>query len=148
MKIKILLCLALLAFLSTSQGNLEAKDTRKFLVILQAGTQSHEGLARSLHALLYSQELHDHGHEVVLVFDGAGTQWVNEWNNPDSKGKYKALYEQLREDGITQVICDYCATAFQARTYVEKQKKLFAAEYQGHPSIAKWVDQGYEPIIL
>ncbi len=34
----------------------------KYLVILQAGKESHEGMARAVHALLYSKELKEHGH--------------------------------------------------------------------------------------
>jgi hypothetical protein len=46
-----------------------------------------EGLARALHALLHSRELKEHGPEVVLVFDGAGTEWAEEWTNPESQHK-------------------------------------------------------------
>jgi len=148
MRAKPLLLTLIVLFIASFAVHAEAKDSRKFLVVLQAGTKSPEGMARSLHALLYSQELHDHGHEVTLVFDGAGTQWVDEWSNPNSQSKYKSLYDNLRREGVTLVICDYCATAFQARTHIEQEKELLSAEYQGHPSIAKWVDQGYEVIIL
>lgn len=44
----------------------------KYLVILQAGKESHEGMARAVHAFLYASELKEHGHEVVLVFDDGG----------------------------------------------------------------------------
>jgi len=75
-------------------------DSGKYLIILQAGKESHEGMARAVHALLYSKELKEHGHEVVLVFDGAGTEWVEEWTNPESQSKLKPMYEELRKAGI------------------------------------------------
>lgn len=122
----------------------------KYLVILQAGKGPlHlEGMARAVHALLYTKELKEHGHEVVLVFDGAGTKWVEEWMDPESDNKYRPLYEELRKAGVTQIICDYCASAFQVKKKLQKRNAVFAGDYQGHPSIAKWADQGYQIVIL
>lgn len=120
----------------------------KYLVILQAGKETHEGMARAVHALLYSKELKEHGHEVKLVFDGAGTEWASEWLNPESTDKLKPMYEELKKSGVTQIICDFCATAFKVKENLEKEKAVTTAEYQGHPSIAKWADEGYEIVIL
>ena len=46
----------------------------KIAIILQAGAEGHEGMGRLLHSPLYSKELHERGHDVRLVFDGAGTE--------------------------------------------------------------------------
>lgn len=120
----------------------------KYLVILQAGKESHEGMARAVHALLYSKELKEHGHEVKLVFDGAGTEWANEWMSPESTDKLKPMYEELKKSGVTQIICDFCATAFNVKSNLEKVKAVTTAEYQGHPSVAKLADEGYQIIVL
>ncbi|OIO38212.1 MAG: hypothetical protein AUJ71_03660 [Candidatus Omnitrophica bacterium CG1_02_49_16] len=120
----------------------------KYLVILQAGKETHEGMARAVHALLYSRELKEHGHEVKLVFDGAGTEWASEWMSAESTDKLKPMYEELKKSGVTQIICDFCATAFKVKENLEKEKVVMTAEYQGHPSIAKWADEGYEIIVL
>ena len=120
----------------------------KYLVILQAGRESHEGMARAVHALLYSKELKEHGYEVVLLFDGAGTEWIAEWSKPDSTDKLAPMYKELREAGVTNVICDFCSNAFQVKKELEDDKVPLTAEYKGHPSIAKWADKGYQIIIL
>lgn len=130
------------------QSNVLSAATGKYLVILQAGKESHEGMARAVHALLYSKELKEHGHEVALVFDGAGTEWVSEWTKPESQDKLKPMYEALRKEGVTQVICDFCASAFQVKEGLKTQGQELTAEYQGHPSIAKWADEGYQLVIL
>lgn len=123
-------------------------ESGKYLIILQAGKETHEGMARAVHALLYSKELREHGHEVVLVFDGAGTEWVSEWTNPQSDDKLKTAYEELRNSGVTQVICDFCSTAFKVKENLKAQGQTLTSEYQGHPSIAKWADQGYQIVVL
>src|SRR3989338_11713843 len=78
---------------------------KKFLIILQAGTESHEGMARAVHALLYTTELKEAGYDVVLVFDGAGTEWAKALLDPVNK--LHPAYEKLEKLGGTQIICDF-----------------------------------------
>lgn len=125
-----------------------ATEHGKYVIILQAGKETHEGQARALHALLYSRELKEHGHDVVLIFDGAGTEWAEEWTNPNSQHHLTPLYRELSKQGITNIICDFCANAFAARKSLQERNVPMTAEYQGHPSIAKWADQGYQILVL
>lgn len=120
----------------------------KYLVVLQAGKETHEGMARAVHALLYARELKEHGHDVVLVFDGAGTEWVEELTNPTSESKLKPMYEEFKKLGMAKVICDFCAGAFQVKEKLKERELPLTAEYAGHPSLAKWADQGYQIVIL
>jgi len=142
---KRILILLLVGFLGST--SLYAASN-KYLIILQAGEESHESMARAYHALLYSQELLDHGHEVVLVFDGAGTHWANVWSNLETEGKFRKLYLELRKSGVTEVICDYCATAFKERVHLDARQANFKGDYKGHPSIAKYANDGYQILIL
>jgi len=120
----------------------------QYAIILQAGTESHEGMARAVHAFLYAKELKEHGHEVVLIFDGAGTEWAEALSDPDSDSKLQPLYEELRAVAVIEVVCDYCAGAFGVKEALTERAVPMAAEYAGHPSIAKWVEQGFQLIIL
>ena len=86
--IAVLSCL--LVFVGASRA---AHAADKYAIVLQAGTKSHEGSARAVHAFLYAKELKEHGHEVVLIFDGAGTEWAEELSNPSSESKLKPVYE-------------------------------------------------------
>jgi len=142
-----ILSLIVFGLVGLSDNNANA-GSGKYLVILQAGTESSDGMARAVHALLYSKELKEHGYDVVLVFDGAGTQWVDKWTNAAEDDKYVKSYNELIELGIVQVICDYCAAAFKVKDSLQKKKMSLSDEYQGHPSVAKWVDEGYTLIIL
>jgi hypothetical protein len=119
----------------------------KFLVILQAGTESHEGLARAVHALLYSAELLEAGHKVVLIFDGAGTEWANALRDP--KHKLHARYKKLADLGVVEEICDFCAGAFKVKGELKKIDGIpLVGTYSGHPSLVKWIDAGYTVIVL
>ena len=143
-----LLALAGALFAMALVGSAEPAAAGQYAVILQAGKESHEGTARAVHALLYSKEFKEHGHAVVLIFDGAGTEWAEELSNPAGQSKLKSLYDELKATGVVQVICDFCAAAFGVKERLAQRQAPLVAEYAGHPSIAVWVERGYQLIVL
>ena len=123
-------------------------QNKKFAIVLQAGKETHEGMARAVHALLYAAELKEKGYEVVLIFDGAGTEWAEELSNPDSQSKLLPMYNTFKETGIQEIICDFCTGAFGVKEKLESRQSPVVSEYQGHPSIEKWIGKGYQLIVL
>ncbi len=124
-----------------------AVEKDKYVIVLQAGNETNEGMARAIHALLYARELAENGYQVVLIFDGAGTGWANELRKPDNP--LHKHYEKIKELGLVEEICDYCAEAFEVKDDLpEQQKKLLVGEYEGHPSLVKWIKKGYQIIVL
>jgi len=125
----------------------QQEQARKFAIILQADSGSHEGLARALHALLYAEELREGGYPVVLIFDGAGTTWAEALQ--DSTNRLHALYERLKRAGVVEEICDFCSGAFGVKESLKKRENIpLVSGFKGHPSIRKWVDIGYQVIVL
>jgi hypothetical protein len=143
----LILCLVA-ASLASCVSFREKPSDEKFAIILQAGKESHEGMARAVHALLYSMELQESGHEVVLIVDGAGTEWAEELTDPNSTNKLKPMYDKFEATGVTTIACDYCAGAFGVKDKLESRQCPLVAEYEGHPSIAKWVKKGYQLVVL
>ncbi len=115
----------------------------KFAVILHAQPGD---MGRAVHGLLYSKDLKEAGHQVRLIFDGAGTTWVREFEKPDHK--YHKLYQEVKKSGLIGGACDYCAQAFQVKNEIAQAGIPFHAEYGGHPSVAKLVQEGYTLITL
>ncbi len=127
--------------------NKAVDQSKKFVIILQADTDRHEGQARALRALLYTEELIAGGYTVVLIFDGAGTGWAAAFE--DTANILHAKYERLKKSGVTEEICDFCAGAFKVKEGLKKRSNIpLISEFHGHPSIKKWVDQGYQVMIL
>jgi hypothetical protein len=139
---------ALVAVLTPVNRADEPKQQVKYLIILQAGKGSHEGMARAVHALLYAMELKENGNEVVLLFDGAGTEWIEEWSNPESKDKLAPMYREFAKTGVTEIVCDFCAGAFEVKKSLTARKIVLTGEFRGHPSVAKWANKGYQIIVL
>jgi len=119
----------------------------KYAIILQAGAETNEARARAVHALLYAADLAEHGYDVVLIFDGAGTGWVNKLEKPENP--FHRHYLRIKQLGIVEEICDYCADVHDVKKELSKeQERLLVGDYMGHPSISKWADKGYRIIVL
>ena len=140
---RMILALALVASLAMGQ---EAKK-HGYAIVLQAGAETNEGMARAVHALLYARELAEKGYPVILVFDGAGTGWANELRKPENP--LHAHYTKLANLGIVEEICDYCAEQFHVKDDLpEQQRKRLVGDYEGHPSLVRLIERGYQIIVL
>ena len=119
----------------------------KYAIILLSGSETNEARSRAVHALLYAADLAEHGHDVVLIFDGAGAGWVRELEKPENP--FHQHYLRIKQLGMTQEICDYCTDAHDLqKNMAEEQLRLLNGDYEGHPSIAKWIGRGYQVIVL
>ncbi len=124
-----------------------AEKKGKVAIILQAGNETNEGKARAVHALLYAADLAEQGYAVALIFDGAGTGWANELRKPENP--LHKHYLKMKELAVVEEICDYCADSFDVKDNLpEQQKKLLVGDYEGHPSLVKWLEKGYQIIVL
>jgi len=120
---------------------------QKIAIILHAEPGTHDSLGRALHALMYTQELHEQGHQVQFIFDGGGTLWLQEMINPEHK--LAPLYQSLKKAGLITGVCDFCIGAFAGdRDKVSQEQLALIDEYNGHPSIAKLISEGYQIITL
>lgn len=54
-------------------------------------------LGRALHSLVYTQELHEAGHEVKLIFDGQGVLWIRRFE--DQSHAANPLYQVVKKLG-------------------------------------------------
>ncbi|HXG35384.1 MAG TPA: DsrE family protein [Dehalococcoidia bacterium] len=122
----------------------------KVAIVLQAGTDNDEGLARAFHSMVYAKDLRERGAEVRLIFDGAGTQWPVQFHHPhiEQAKELASLMEELRSQGVAYAICDYCSNAFGVRDDLKAHGEPLVAEYMDHPSIANLVADGYQILIL
>lgn len=111
-------------------------------IVILAGNESPADYGRLANGLEAAKEFAEtDGDEVEVIFDGAGTQWIPELENEETK--YYELYEAVR-DKVS--VCDYCADAFDVADVVDEAGLETLAEYEGHPSIRNLVADDYEII--
>ncbi len=114
----------------------------KAAIVLLADTETKEGLGRMSNALTSVREFKKESQEVTLIFDGAGTKWIGELSNADHK--YNGHFESVKGD--IQGACAYCARAFGVKDEVQESGVELLGDFEGHPSLAKLVTQGYQVI--
>jgi hypothetical protein len=120
---------------------------QKIAIILHAEPGTHDAMGRAVHALLYTQELSEAGHEVKLIFDGGGTKWVSELFKADHP--LAPVFKAVKASGAIAGVCEYCVGAFGGdRGEVEKCGLPLISEYMGHPSIAALIGDGFQVITL
>lgn len=106
----------------------------KIIIILHAEPGTHDSMGRAAHALLYTKELKEAGHEVKLIFDGGGTKWVTELSQTDHP--LTPLFNSVKESGAISGVCEYCIGAFGGdKEEIKKAGLPLAGEYMGHPSV-------------
>jgi hypothetical protein len=114
----------------------------KAAVLVLAGTDGHANLGRIVNGLETAKEFAEtDGDEVELIFDGAGTQWIPELEDPDSD--HHELYRAVKDDASA---CDFCSGAFGVGDAVDESGVVRLDDHDGHPSIRSLVDDGYEVI--
>ena len=113
----------------------------KAAIVILAGTDGHENLGRLVTGLETAREFVQAGDEVEVVLDGAGTQWVEELEDPENDDH--DLYRAVKDD---VGVCEYCAGAFGADAAVEDAGLVTFDDHDGHPSIRSLVADGYEVI--
>lgn len=116
----------------------------KIAIIVLADIQTLESLGRVVNAMIAVKEFKEAKDDVKLIFDGAATQWIGELSSPAHK--YHSLFNTIK-DKITGA-CSYCANAFQVTDKVKESQIHLVAEFEGHPSFRKLINEGYQILIF
>lgn len=110
----------------------------KVVLLILAGPATHEGLGRAVNALELAKELKERGLAVEVLFDGAGTATLAALADPGHR--FHGLYAVVA-DRVAGA-CAHCASAFGAAEALASRGIPLLAEYEGHPSLARPLEQG------
>ena len=97
-----------------------------------------------VHVLLNALDMDAKGYDVKVVIEGSATRLANELN--DENKPFGKLYLEVREKGLIDCVCQACAAKMGALEGIEAQGLALCNEMKGHPSMAKYIDQGYDVI--
>ena len=97
-----------------------------------------------VHVLLNALDMHGKGDEVKIIIEGSATETVNLLNSKEAQ--FHKLYVQVKENGLIDCVCKACAAKMGALEGIELQELPLCSEMSGHPSMAKYVDEGYKII--
>lgn len=94
------------------------------------------------HVLLYALDFNKKGHEVQIVLEGAATKLIGELATPGAP--FANLYAEVREKKLLACICKACSQKMGSLEEAEKQGLDIVGDMNGHPSIERYLAEGYE----
>jgi hypothetical protein len=99
-----------------------------------------------IHVLLNALEMSDRGQEGRIVMEGEATKLVPELARPGHP--LNAMYEKVKERGLIDGVCRACSAKTGVLDAVKQQGLPLVSEMSGHPSMGRYVAEGYQIITL
>ena len=99
-----------------------------------------------VHALLNAEEMHARGYEIKVIIEGSATRQVREL--AEQEGPVARLYAKIREAGLIDCVCRACVAKMGALAAAEAQGLPLCGEMTGHPSIGRYLEDGFEVLIM
>jgi hypothetical protein len=97
-----------------------------------------------VHVLLNALDMHDRGYEVKLVIEGSAARLVSDMG--DESKPFGNLFVDVRDKGLIDCVCRACAAKMGSLESAEEQNLPLCSDMMGHPSLAKYREQGFELI--
>lgn len=131
--------------------NAVERTMSKFAFLINSPPDNPGPVANNLE---YARNLDDAGHDVVVYFDGQGTQWIPE-GEENSDGVVYDYYQEAKERDLIAGACGYCAAFFEIDDTVEAagialdggsfETEDGPGDHHG-PDVAALVEEGYDLI--
>ena len=96
-----------------------------------------------VHVLLNALDMHSKGIDTKVIIEGEAVKLVEEMETSNNK-----LYKDARDKGIIDGICKACSAKMGVLEYNETVGIPLKDEMDGHPSMALYINDGYQVITL
>ena len=94
-----------------------------------------------IHVLLNGLEMRERGYEVKVIIEGAATKLIPELAREDTPAGQ--LYQKTKALGLIAGACKACSTKMGVLEAVDRERLLLLGEMSGHPSISRYLEEGY-----
>jgi hypothetical protein len=97
-----------------------------------------------VHVLLNALDMEEQGHEVKVVVEGSATKLI-----PDlvrTENPMHGLYTKVKQSGLIDGACRACSAKMGVQDAMENAGLNLLDEMKGHPSMARYYQQGFEVI--
>jgi hypothetical protein len=98
------------------------------------------------HALLNLMDMRDRGYDAIMVIEGTATRQVVELN--EGGKPFADIYAMARDSGAIDCVCQACSSKTGSLQSVMEQGLPLCKEMKGHPSVARYLEEGREVLIF
>lgn len=95
-----------------------------------------------VHVLLNAMDMKDRGFDVGIVIEGTATRAASELD--DEAKPFGKLYSSVRAKELIVCACKACAAKMGVLEALEAQGLTLCDEMSGHPSLGRFIEQGWE----
>ena len=94
-----------------------------------------------VHVLLNALDLHERGFAAVVIIEGAATKLIPELGREGTPlGQF---YRQAKKLGLVAGACKACSTKMGTLEAAEREGIPLLGEMSGHPSMGRYLEEGY-----
>ena len=97
-----------------------------------------------VHVLLNTLDMKAKGWDVRLIIEGNATKTVA--GLADEKQPYHDLYTKVKDADLIDCVCKACSAKMGVLEQVTGQGLYLSDEMQGHPSMSRYLDEGFDII--
>lgn len=94
------------------------------------------------HVMLYAKEMKEKGYEVKIILEGAATKLPAQLVVPDAP--FGELFQYVMKNNLIESVCKACSVKMGAHEDIEKIGLPLNGELNGHPSLEKLINDGYQ----
>jgi hypothetical protein len=98
------------------------------------------------HALLNVLDLHAKGYVSTLVIEGASCKLLKELNTEGTP--FHAQYRQVIEKDLLSCVCKACCAKLGSLEEAKNQGLPLGADMAGHPSMERYIREGFDIITV
>ncbi|MFH0813849.1 MAG: cytoplasmic protein [Pseudomonadota bacterium] len=99
-----------------------------------------------IHVLLNALDMRERGYEVKIIMEGSATKLIPELGQAGSP--MANLYHKAKTLGLIAGACKACSTKMGVLEAVKHEGLALLDEMSGHPSIARYQEEGFEVIVF
>jgi hypothetical protein len=99
-----------------------------------------------VHVLLNALDVQNRGVEAAIIFEGEATRLLAALK--EEKPPWAGVYKEAKAKGLLAGACRACSTKMGVLMAVEDEGILFLDEMSGHPSMARFLAQGFQIITM
>jgi hypothetical protein len=97
-----------------------------------------------IHVLLTAVDMQERGYDAKVVIEGAATKLVPELAK--EANPMHQLYEKAKGLDLIDGACKACSNKMGVLQEIEAERLRLLDEMSGHPSIARYMEEGFEVI--
>ncbi len=97
-----------------------------------------------IHVLLNALDMKEKGYNVKIIIEGSATKLIPELAK-DSNPMYR-LYTKAKESGLIEGACKACSNKMGTLEAAESEGITLLDDMAGHPSMSRYMDEGYNVI--